>query len=53
MSTHNICFHGEIRKYLPDTSSYLEQCIHIQCIVQVIISHCQIIPKEAESVYHA
>ena len=24
MSTHNICFHGEIRKYLPDTQSYLD-----------------------------
>ena len=24
MSTHNIRFHGEIRKYLPDTHSYLE-----------------------------
>ena len=24
MSTHNICFHGEIRKYYVDTPSYLE-----------------------------
>ena len=24
MSTHNICFRGEIRKYLPDTHSYLD-----------------------------
>ena len=27
MSTHNICFGGEIRKYFPDTFSYLE--LHI------------------------
>ena len=24
MSTHNICFCGEIGKYLPDTYSYLD-----------------------------
>ena len=41
MSTHNICFCGEIRKYLPDTYSYLDLGIpglkhamdtHLKCI---------------------
>ena len=26
MNTHNICFHGEIRKNHVDTPSYLELC---------------------------
>ena len=30
MSTHNICFHEEIRKILPGTSSYPELC-NIMC----------------------
>ena len=43
MSTHNICFYIEIRKYYVDTPSYLEQCIiifftHIIIIILIYLT---------------
>ena len=34
MSTHNLCFHGEIRKYYLDTPSYLELCANETEVLQ-------------------
>ena len=40
MSTHNICFNGEIRKvYYVDTPSYLELCLIFTYIHVMIGSH--------------
>ena len=37
MSTRNICLPGEIRKYLPDTHSYLDIRLNlIFCILQYL-----------------
>ena len=29
MSTHNICFYGDVRKYLTDKLSYLKLCSYM------------------------
>ena len=36
MSTQNICFHGEIRKHLPDTHSYRDLCLEVSQPLQHI-----------------
>ena len=35
MSTHNMCFHGEIRKHFPDTYSNLELCVSSRSKLQI------------------
>ena len=42
MSTHNICFHGEIRKKFHDTPSYLEVCSWINAVITLVSQGCKI-----------